>query len=88
MRISARTDYAVRVLVELAAAETRPLTCEGIAQSQGFPSASSRPSSATCGWPAWSAASAAARAATGLAARPPTSRSPTSSGRLTAFWSP
>lgn len=37
MRISARTDYAVRVLVELAAAETRPLTCEGIAQSQQIP---------------------------------------------------
>lgn len=37
MRISARTDYAVRVLVELAAAEDRPLSCEGIAQSQQIP---------------------------------------------------
>lgn len=37
MRISARADYAVRVLVELAAAQARPLTCEGIAQSQEIP---------------------------------------------------
>lgn len=37
MRISARTDYALRVLVELAAAENRPLTCEGIAQAQRIP---------------------------------------------------
>jgi Rrf2 family protein len=37
MRISARTDYAIRVLVELAAATDRPLTCEGIASSQEIP---------------------------------------------------
>jgi Rrf2 family protein len=37
MRISARTDYAIRVLIELAADATRPLTCEGIAESQGIP---------------------------------------------------
>lgn len=37
MRISARTDYAVRVLVSLAAAVTRPLTCEAIADQQGIP---------------------------------------------------
>jgi Rrf2 family protein len=37
MRISARTDYAVRVLVELAADTARPLTCEGIADSQQIP---------------------------------------------------
>jgi Rrf2 family protein len=37
MRISARTDYAIRVLVELAADTTRPLTCEGIAVSQQIP---------------------------------------------------
>jgi Rrf2 family protein len=37
MRISARTDYAIRVLVELAAAPDRPLTCEGIASSQQIP---------------------------------------------------
>jgi Rrf2 family protein len=37
MRVSARTDYAIRVLVELAADATRPLTCEGIASSQGIP---------------------------------------------------
>jgi len=37
MRISARTDYAVRVLVELAADTNRPLTCEGIASSQQIP---------------------------------------------------
>jgi Rrf2 family protein len=37
MRISARTDYAIRVLVELAADTTRPLTCEGIASSQQIP---------------------------------------------------
>jgi Rrf2 family protein len=37
MRISARTDYALRVLVSLAQAATRPLTCEGIAEQQGIP---------------------------------------------------
>ena len=37
MRISARTDYALRVLVSLAAAPARPLTCEGIAEQQGIP---------------------------------------------------
>ncbi len=37
MRISARTDYAIRVLVELAADTGRPLTCEGIASSQQIP---------------------------------------------------
>ena len=37
MRISARTDYAIRVLVELAADTSRPLTCEGIASSQQIP---------------------------------------------------
>jgi Rrf2 family protein len=37
MRISARTDYAIRVLVELAADTARPLTCEGIADSQQIP---------------------------------------------------
>jgi Rrf2 family protein len=37
MRISARTDYAVRVLVSLAADTARPLTCEGIAAQQQIP---------------------------------------------------
>lgn len=37
MRISARTDYAIRVLVELTADTARPLTCEGIADSQQIP---------------------------------------------------
>src|ERR1700740_914202 len=37
MRISARADYAIRALLELAADTSRPLTCEGIAQSQGIP---------------------------------------------------
>lgn len=37
MRISARTDYAVRVLVSLAADATHPLTCEGIAAQQQIP---------------------------------------------------
>jgi Rrf2 family protein len=37
MRISARTDYAIRVLVELGADTARPLTCEGIATSQQIP---------------------------------------------------
>ncbi|HEX4791358.1 MAG TPA: Rrf2 family transcriptional regulator [Actinospica sp.] len=37
MRISARTDYALRVLVSLADAASRPLTCEGIAEQQGIP---------------------------------------------------
>jgi len=37
MRISARTDYALRVLVSLAADASRPLTCERIAEQQGIP---------------------------------------------------
>jgi len=37
MRISARTDYAIRVLVELGADTAHPLTCEGIATSQQIP---------------------------------------------------
>lgn len=37
MRISAKTDYALRVLVSLADASSRPLTCEGIAEQQGIP---------------------------------------------------
>ena len=37
MRISARADYAIRALVELAADSDRPLSCEAIAASQGIP---------------------------------------------------
>jgi Rrf2 family protein len=37
MQISAKADYAVRALVELAADSARPLTCEGIASAQGIP---------------------------------------------------
>jgi Rrf2 family protein len=37
MRISARADYAIRALLELAVDTGRPLTCEGIAQSQEIP---------------------------------------------------
>ncbi|MDN3356389.1 Rrf2 family transcriptional regulator [Actinomadura sp. DC4] len=37
MRISARADYAIRALLELAVDTSRPLTCEGIAQSQEIP---------------------------------------------------
>lgn len=37
MQISAKADYAVRSLVELAADSGRPLTCEGIASSQDIP---------------------------------------------------
>lgn len=37
MQISAKADYAVRSLVELAAHSGRPLTCEGIASSQDIP---------------------------------------------------
>lgn len=37
MRISARADYAIRVLLELAADTTRPITCEAVASAQGIP---------------------------------------------------
>ncbi|MFJ2651647.1 RrF2 family transcriptional regulator [Streptomyces sp. NPDC087420] len=37
MQISAKADYAVRALVELAADSGRPLTCESIASSQDIP---------------------------------------------------
>jgi Rrf2 family protein len=37
MRISAKADYAIRALVELAADSGQPLTCEGIAASQQIP---------------------------------------------------
>ncbi|WP_461019330.1 RrF2 family transcriptional regulator [Streptomyces daliensis] len=37
MQISAKADYAVRALAELAADAARPLTCEAIATSQDIP---------------------------------------------------
>jgi len=37
MRISARTDYALRVLLELAADSATPQTCEGVAVKQDIP---------------------------------------------------
>jgi len=37
MRISARADYAIRVLLELAADTTRPITCESVASTQDIP---------------------------------------------------
>ncbi|GAA2613021.1 hypothetical protein GCM10009863_28420 [Streptomyces axinellae] len=37
MQISAKADYAVRSLVELAADSARPLTCESIASAQDIP---------------------------------------------------
>ncbi|QFR92281.1 Rrf2 family transcriptional regulator [Streptomyces tsukubensis] len=37
MQISAKADYAVRALVELAADRGRPMTCEGIASAQDIP---------------------------------------------------
>ena len=37
MHISAKADYAVRALVELAADTGRPMTCESIAAAQGIP---------------------------------------------------
>lgn len=37
MRISAKADYALRALVELAVDTGQPLTCEGIAASQDIP---------------------------------------------------
>ncbi|MGH3742414.1 MAG: RrF2 family transcriptional regulator, partial [Micromonosporaceae bacterium] len=37
MRLSARVDYALRAVVELAAAGDRPLTSEKLARAQGIP---------------------------------------------------
>jgi Rrf2 family protein len=37
MRVSAKADYAIRALVELAADSGQPLTCEAIAASQEIP---------------------------------------------------
>ncbi|MER7002035.1 Rrf2 family transcriptional regulator [Dactylosporangium sp. NPDC000555] len=37
MRISAKADYAIRALVELAGDADRPLVCEGIAAAQHIP---------------------------------------------------
>lgn len=37
MRISAKADYAIRAMVELAADARRPLACEGIAAAQQIP---------------------------------------------------
>jgi Rrf2 family protein len=37
MRVSARVDYAVRAMLELAAAEDRPVKGDDIAQAQGIP---------------------------------------------------
>jgi Rrf2 family protein len=38
VRITARTDYAVRAALELAAVAPEPLTCDRIATAQGIPS--------------------------------------------------
>jgi Rrf2 family protein len=37
MRVSAKADYALRALIELAAAADRPMTCEDIAHAQAVP---------------------------------------------------
>jgi Rrf2 family protein len=37
MRISAKADYAIRVLLELAVDTGRPITCEAIASTQDIP---------------------------------------------------
>jgi Rrf2 family protein len=37
MRVSAKADYALRALIELGAAELRPMTCEEIAHAQDVP---------------------------------------------------
>lgn len=37
MRIPARADYAIRVLLELAADTTRPITCEAVASTPDIP---------------------------------------------------
>ncbi|MGK3208560.1 hypothetical protein [Amycolatopsis sp. MEPSY49] len=37
MRISARADYAIRVLLALAADTTWPITCEAVASTQDIP---------------------------------------------------
>ncbi|MGW1723473.1 RrF2 family transcriptional regulator [Streptomyces sp. NPDC002306] len=37
MHISAKADYAMRALLELAREPARPLTCEAVASSQGIP---------------------------------------------------
>jgi Rrf2 family protein len=39
MRISAKADYAMRAVLELAAAEEPPVTCEDIADHQDIPAA-------------------------------------------------
>ncbi|RLK58277.1 RrF2 family transcriptional regulator [Actinokineospora cianjurensis] len=37
MRVSAKADYAIRVLLELAADTSRPITCEAVASTQDIP---------------------------------------------------
>ncbi|MEV6873444.1 Rrf2 family transcriptional regulator [Amycolatopsis sp. NPDC051128] len=37
MRTSARADYAIQVLLKLAADPTRPITCEAVASTQDIP---------------------------------------------------
>jgi Rrf2 family protein len=37
MRISAKADYAIRVLLELASDTSRPITCEAVASVQDIP---------------------------------------------------
>ncbi|WP_285503728.1 Rrf2 family transcriptional regulator [Actinokineospora sp. NBRC 105648] len=37
MRISAKADYAIRVLLELAADTSGPITCEAVASTQDIP---------------------------------------------------
>ncbi len=65
MRISAKADYAVRAVVELAAAERdKPVTAERIATAQGIPLNLLENSSVSCVMPA-SCATTVRRGASG-----------------------
>ena len=77
MRVSAKSDYAIRAAVELAAAGDGPVKGEQIAQAQEIPPNFLENISPTSGTPESSSAGAAPTAATGWRGLLPRSRSPT-----------
>ena len=76
MRLSARVDYALRAMSELAAADA-PRTVEQLSEAQRIPTNTWKASSVSCGVPDCCEASAGRRAGIGWQGRPTRSASPT-----------
>ena len=54
MRVSAKTDYALRALLEMSSrTDGKPVSAEELGPLRAFPTASCRRSWPTCARPAW-----------------------------------